>query len=354
MVHRTLVFTILLLGAHLCCGQEVTVGGGRSKLEIAQPQAVRSAWLDLRQSTTGLQGTQTAPDWVKSVTMLLREGSEGVATKTIFRIQLAPPTADSRLLMFRLFFDDKPDQRPRLLASDDTGGLVLQTTPLGMGLSLATSESVMVPTAGVSTLDVEVPGDGRTIRGAYLDWMTSGEVVRPIGGDQRYVIGETFGNGAPLRAPAEDVENFGTVTATLAAESIAIGPSVQQGAAFEFPLEAQPLAALLTFEVSSAYVDSPPQVYLNGQNLGPASLPLPELADPAYRGEMKPLLRQMRFQYTGWLRAQKLVPASNLRAGPNNIIVVAGADTRASAIRATQIQLKYVWEKFDYQLIPGR
>lgn len=355
MVHRTLVFTILLLGARLCGAQEVMVGGGRSKLEIAQPQAVRSAWLDLRQSTTGLQGTQTAPDWVKSVTMMPpREGSEGVERKTIFRIQLGQPTADSQLLMFRLFFEDKPDQRPRLLASDDAGGLVLQTTPLGMGLSLATSESVMVPTAGVSTLDVEVPGDGRTIRGAYLDWMRSGEVVRPMGGDQRYVIGETFGNGPPLRAPAEDVENFGTVTATLAAETIAIGPSAQQGAAFEFPLEAQPLAALLTFEVSSAYVDAPPQVYLNGQNLGPASLPLPELADPAYRGEMKPLVRQMRFQYTGWLRAQKLVPASNLRAGLNNIIVVAGADTVASAIRATQIQLKYVWEKFDYQLIPGR
>ncbi|MDQ3080931.1 MAG: hypothetical protein M3R07_01805, partial [Gemmatimonadota bacterium] len=95
-------------------------------------------------------------------------------------------------------------------------------------------------------------------------------------------------------------------------------------------------------------------VYLNRVNLGPASLPLPELADPAYRGEMKPLVRQMRFQYTGWLRAQKLLPASSLRAGPNDVIVIAGAGTPASAIRATQIQLKYVWEKFDYQLIPGR
>jgi hypothetical protein len=62
----------------------------------------------------------------------------------------------------------------------------------------------------------------------------------------------------------------------------------------------------------------------------------------------------MRFQYTGWLRAQKLVPASKLHVGANDLLVVAGAGTASSAIRATQIQLKYVWEKLDYQLIPTR
>ena len=35
-------------------------------------------------------------------------------------------------------------------------------------------------------------------------------------------------------------------------------------------------------------------------------------------------------------------------------LLIAGAGTAASAIRATQIQLKYPWEKLDYQLIPGR
>ena len=168
------------------------------------------------------------------------------------------------------------------------------------------------------------------------------------------MVTETFGADAPLRTGTADVENFGAVTAMLAPETIAIGPSVQQGAAFQFPLEAQPLTAIVTFEVCSAYVDSLPEVYLNGVNLGQVTVSLPELADPAYRGEMKPLMRQMRFQYTGWLRAQKLLPASSLRTGANDLLVIAGAGTPASAIRATQIQLKYVWEKFDYQLIPGR
>lgn len=171
------------------------VGGRGPRVEVAPPPAVLSAWLDLRQSSIGHPGLQSAPAWVKAVTMLPQPASEGGAVKTIFRVQLEQPSSDLQLLMFRLFFEDKPDQRPRLLASDNGGGLVLQTIPLGLGLSLATSETVMVPAAGVSIVDVEVPGDGRTIRGAYLNWMTSEEVVRPVDADRRYVLGETLALG---------------------------------------------------------------------------------------------------------------------------------------------------------------
>ncbi len=80
---------------------------------------------------------------------------------------------------------------------------------------------------------------------------------------------------------------------------------------------------------------------------------MPELADPGYRGEMQPLLQEMHFQYTGWLRAQKIVPVASLKAGTNDVIVVNGADSGASAIRATQIQLKYLWDKTDYVLKTG-
>jgi hypothetical protein len=62
----------------------------------------------------------------------------------------------------------------------------------------------------------------------------------------------------------------------------------------------------------------------------------------------------MRFQYTGWLRAQKLVPAGNLKVGTNDVLIIGGAGTNASAIRATQIQLKYLWDKTDYQLQTDR
>src|SRR5262249_38586415 len=65
--------------------------------------------------------------------------------------------------------------------------------------------------------------------------------------------------------------------------------------------------------------------------------------------EIEPLLK-MHFQYTGWLRAQKLIPVNNLKVGTNNVIILSGAATPASAIRGTQMQLKYLWEKSDYLL----
>ncbi|MEY2558171.1 MAG: hypothetical protein QOE34_1596, partial [Verrucomicrobiota bacterium] len=107
-------------------------------------------------------------------------------------------------------------------------------------------------------------------------------------------------------------------------------------------------------EVASPNIDAPPEVFLNGESLGAVTITLPDLADPAYRGQSASLVKQMRFQYTGWLRAQKLVPATSLKVGTNDLIVVAGAGTPASAIRATQIQLKYLWDKSDYQLQTDR
>jgi hypothetical protein len=69
---------------------------------------------------------------------------------------------------------------------------------------------------------------------------------------------------------------------------------------------------------------------------------------------MHRIVSQMQFQYTGWLRAQKIVPASALHSGTNNIAIVNGPDASTAVIRATQVQLKYLWEKSDYILKPDR
>jgi hypothetical protein len=182
--------------------------------------------------------------------------------------------------------------------------------------------------------------------------MTSTEVVHPVNAEHRDVIPEPFSSVPALHPPPEDVENFGTVTATLAADPIRIDGQTQESAVFQFPIEAQPLTALLTFEIANPRVDSPPEVYVNGQDIGPVSLTLPDLADPGYRGEVEPLSR-MHFNYTGWLRAQKIVPATILKVGANDLVVANGAGSGASAIRATQIQLKYIWDKSDYLLRTG-
>jgi hypothetical protein len=317
-------------------------------------EVTENAWLDLRQNAPQNSRQQEAPAWVEAVTLSPAEPAADTLTKSVFRIRVARPSPDYQVLFVRLFFDDKPGQQPELIAWDESGTNVMRSGALGLGIDLPSSDSVMIPMTGASSIDIEVPGDGKTVRAAYLDWMASSEVVHPVNADRREVIPEPFSSMPPLSSPSQDVENFGTVTATLAADTIRIGPDIQQSAAFQFGIEAQPLAALLTFEVASPRVDAPPVVYLNGQDLGSVSLVLPELADPGYRGQMEPLLKQMYFQYTGWLRAQKIVPIASLRVGTNDLIVVNGAGSSNSAIRGTQIQLKYLWDKSDYLLKPGQ
>jgi hypothetical protein len=317
---------------------------------IAQPMP-ESAWLDLRQNASWNSKTQNAPAWVEALTLFPGEATEnGNTPKSIFRIRVAQPSPDYQVLFFRLFFDDKPNQQPELIAWDESGTHMLRSGTLGVGMNLPSSDSVLIPMTGASAIDIEVPGDGKTIRAAYLDWMTSSEVVHPVNTDHRDMIPEPFSALPSLHAPPEDVENFGTVTATLAADPIRMDEQTQQSAAFEFPIEAEPLTALLTFEIENPSVDTPPEVYMNGEDIGPVSLILPDLADPGYRGEMEALTPQMHFHYTGWLRAQKIVPATALKVGANNLILSNATGGGSAAIRGTQIQLKYIWDKSDYLL----
>ena len=357
MFPRAAALFLLAFAVASTRGQDV-FDGSLNKMTPKRPASglrkLESAWLDLRQIASANSKPQTSPEWVEALSVVPGNKSPGVPQTTVFRIRLLHPNPDAQVLFCRLFFDDNPEQKPQLTAWDESGTLVMQSGPLGAGLGLPTSETVMVPMVGASTIDIEVPGDGKSVRGAYLDWMINAEVLHPSSAEHRDLIPEPFAAMAPLHPATHDSETFGTVTASLADETIRIGASVSQGAAFEFGLESKPLVALITFEVASPNLAAPPEIFVNGENLGPVSITLPDLADPAYRGQTASLLRGMRFQYTGWLRAQKLVPASNLKAGTNDVLITSGAGTAASAIRATQIQLKYLWDKSDYQLQTDR
>src|SRR3954463_4980765 len=353
MLPRVAALFLLFVAVASTRGQEVftsTLGRSAPSLPARGPRIVESAWLDLRQIPAANSKPQVTPEWVEAISIVPGRKTPGLPETTVFRIRLSHPSADPQVLFFRLFFEDNAEQKPQLTAWDESGTVVMQSGPLGAGIGLPTSESLMVPMLGVSTIDVQVAGDGKNIRGAYLDWMRNAEVLHPSTAEHRDMIPEPFAAMAPLHPAAQDSERFGTVTAPLADETIRIGASVSQGASFQFGLESQPLVALITFEVASPNIAAPPEVYVNGENLGTATVTLPDLADPGYRGQTASLLRGMRFQYTGWLRAQKLVPAANLRAGTNDLLITSGSGTAVSAIRATQIQLKYLWDKSDYEL----
>jgi hypothetical protein len=350
MLLRILALVWLLFGTSSAFAQEAFSNGLPQKESTADNQSVaENAWIDLRQHPAAASRPQSAPDWVEAVNMTSSAAADGTP-RTVFRIRVAQPASDLQIMFVRLFFDDNANARPEIVAWDESGTQVLRSGELGSGVALPSSDSVMIPMKGISTLDVEVPGDGKTIRGAYLDWMTSSEVVHPVNAEHRDVIPEPFSSLPPLHSPEQDLENFGTVTATLASETISVGSDFQHAAEFQFGIETQPLLALLTFEIASPRIDSPPEIYVNGEDVGAATLTLPELADPGYRGQMESLLKEMHFQYTGWLRVQKLIPVTNLKVGTNDVIILSGAATSTSAIRGTQIQMKYLWEKSDYLL----
>ena len=116
--------------------------------------------------------------------------------------------------------------------------------------------------------------------------MINSELAHTASVGSQDAVPQPFATTLPLHAPTEDSEEFGTVTASLSADLIRIGPAPEQGAVFEFGIESQPLLALVTFEIANPRIDSPPEVIANGQNVGAASAIMPGLADPGYPREM--------------------------------------------------------------------
>ena len=49
----------------------------------------------------------------------------------------------------------------------------------------------------------------------------------------------------------------------------------------------------------------------------------------------------LTFHYGGWLKCQKIIPGSELRAGANSFTISTAPHTDAVAIRAIEMQLKY-------------
>jgi hypothetical protein len=355
MRQRILTLGLILVVRTLVAQEAIyraSTGAGQNPAFPITAPVSGNAWIDLRQNAKP-GAVQNAPDWVEAVTFI-PAGTQAGAAPSVFRIRLARPGGRASVLFFRLFFNDQNAVRPEIVVWDESGSQLLRSGPLGAGIDLESSESVMIPMHGITTIDVEVPGDGESVRGAYLEWMTSSEMVHASGVGSQDAAPQPFAATLPLHAPAQDAEEFGTVTASLSTDLIHIGSTSSEAATFEFGLESQPLLALITFEIAGPRIDSPPEVIANGEGVGPVSLVMPGLADPGYRGEMHAIVNQMQFQYTGWLRAQKVVPASALRTGTNNIAVINGPNAAGAVIRATQIQLKYLWDKSDYILKPDR
>src|SRR5207248_5142103 len=180
MVFRIVALIWLIGATSSALAQEAFSDGlPRKENDAAAESTTEKAWIDLRQHPSAASRPQSAPSWVEAVNMTSAAGTDG-RPRSVFRIRVARPASDYQVMFVRLFFDDNANSRPELVAWDESGTQVLRSGELGSGIGLPSSDSVMIPMTGISTLDIEVPGDGKTVRGVYFDWMTSSEVVHPL------------------------------------------------------------------------------------------------------------------------------------------------------------------------------
>lgn len=312
-----------------------------------------SVWLDFPALAKPGAEPPALPIWFESFQPEYFPAAGAEAPKTIFRMRLRKlPSLQSEMLV-RVYFDDVAGMNPMISAWSETGRERFRSAPLGSGVGLPTNESVVVPVDGTDYLEIAVPGDGTTIRGALASSLKAATVLQTIDFQSAPDVADPFENLPPTAAAEVDAKLFGRVRATLDAGTVKLSLKDAPSNAWEFELASQPLAAVVTFEILNADLNAPPVVVANESDSAFASVHWPDLADPAYRGESRGSEAAMRFQYTGWLRAQCVIPGTVLRSGLNKIIVGLSDASGPVAIRNVELQLKQNWKHLDYILTPS-
>ncbi len=352
------------------CGTE-----GIGAQELQAQRSPYSAYLDLRPSTATGEWTQAVPDWIEAFEFLpgngtgsapaagsstsnpeklpaTGDGTSGRA-RSVFRIRLQRPPGASDDLQLRVFFEDRTlATRPTVTAWDELGTELMRSLPLGQGLGIATSETLTIPMAGVNYLEIETSDDGTQVRGAFFGWLEKAQIRQPIDFPSLAKVTEPFQVISSTRTRRDDTYLYGVVTASLQKAPMTMTAAFP-AASIQFDLERQPLVAVVSYEVLGASVNHPPVLQANNQTVGAIDLMLPDLADPGYQGLTGDGGPDLPFRYTGWMRAQKIIPGCLLVAGLNELKLTLSNGSNPAAIRSVEIQLKYNWEKLDYVLAPA-
>jgi hypothetical protein len=336
---------LAILGAALCAAEEL--------VPLDEQPAPFTVWLDFPALSRPDAKDPALPIWFESFQMHSVPAADGEPPKTVFRVRLRRlPTLQSEMLM-RVYFDDLPELEPVVTAWSETGREQFRSEPLGIGIGLPTNESVLIPLEGVDYIDLEVAGDGSNIRGAFTSSLKDVTIRQTIDLQPAADVADPFGNVPPIFTAESDQKFLGRVKATLDSGIVRLTPEDAPAGDWHFELTAEPLATLVTFEVLNADLTAPPVVVANDGDPAFVNIHWPDFADPAYRGEGRGAEPRMRFQYTGWLRAQAVLPAGTLTPGLNTITVSLSEGSGSIGVRNVELQLKQNWKHFDYILTPG-
>lgn len=307
-----------------------------------------TVWLDFHAMAKPKAPRLALPIWLESVASEHPRRLPGQPLSTIFRLRLRRMGALNPEVHLRLFFEDRPAAPPQVTGWTETGTLRYQSGPLGAGLGLTNSADLLIPVKEVDSIEIAILGDGSDIHGAFLSTATHTEAKTTVDFSRVFEFIDPFGKLPDMVVGTDDSYLFGRVRAALLAPATKL--PAEEPIVLDFQLDRAPLLAVISFEVLNVDVAEPPGVCINNRTLGPAAPRLPDLADPGYRGQVVAAQADVRFRYAGWLRCEKIIPASSLVAGINRLSLFLPRFSRPVAVRALEIQLKYPWEG---QQIPG-
>ena len=312
-----------------------------------------TAYLDFKTIAAGSGTNAALPIWLESVEFdSPKTDGTALPEKSTFRLRFRKLDGINETLLLRLIFDDNKGASPEICAWTELGERKMIPKTLGSGLGLPASETVVVTMTGVDYIDIEVPGTGANVRGAFLTSVQKAQILKAVDFEAPAKLADPFQAAPSAQPAANDAFLYGRVKATLDSSTVLLSSSDSPASSIQFELASRPLLAVVTFEILNADLNAPPHVTVNNRPLGAANLQLTDLADPAYLGTVKPLEDDMQFHYAGWLKCQKVVPGSSLQAGANLLLIQLGELSGTSAIRSVEVQLKYNWENLDYNLQP--
>ena len=299
-----------------------------------------SVWLDLEALAAPNPPKLSLPIWLGTVTRNVVPDVFGKPAKTIFRLPLRRFGNLNDQVLLRVFYDDVKGLAPTVTGLSAGGVARFLHGPFGIGLELPSSETISVPMDGIDLLEIEAPGEGRNLRGAFITTLKQAEAWHALDFAPDSTLLDPFQNSPSAPPSSDDLYLFGRVRATIDPGIMKLTPRAVESGTWEFELGALPLLAVVTFDILNADALAAPTISVNGTNLGAVSIHLPDLADPGYEGIVRARDPDVRFRYTGWLRCQKAVPASLLAPGLNKITIQLSKESGPIAVRAVELQLK--------------
>lgn len=299
-----------------------------------------SVWLDLEALARPNPPKLSLPIWLGSVTRNVVSDVFGKAAKTVFRLPFRRFGDLNGQILIRVFFDDIKGFAPIVTGTSGDGVQRFLHGPFGAGLDLPSSESMLLPMTDIEIVEIEVPGDGSNLRGAFITTLKQSEVWHALDFSPDSSLADPFKNAQSSEPLTDDTVLYGRLRATIDPGLMKLTPRSADNGSWEFELGTLPLLAIVTFDILNADALAAPELYINGYALGQVGLQLPDLADPGYQQTVRARDIEVRFRYSGWIRCQKAVPASLLTSGLNKITIQLSNDSGPIAVRSVELQLK--------------